>query len=261
MKFAKELDVALYAAKEASKIILDFYNHGFKVEIKEDDSPVTDADKTADKKIREILSEHFPTYTFLTEESVDDKSRLENDYVWVIDPLDGTKDFVARDDQFTCNIALVYKHKAVLGIVAIPVRNEYYYAVEGKGAFVIREGKTIKLSVSKKTNDITCLRSVFHFTSEEEKIIALNSEKITRVEKAGSSIKACLIAEGLAEISLRLTDYTKEWDTAAFQIVVEEAGGYVLKFDKTPIFYNRDDVYNRGGFVIINNLENFPKVK
>lgn len=256
--FERELEYALKAASAAKEIILKFYKEGFHVEIKEDNSPVTEADKNSDQIIRSILAKEFPSYAFLTEESNDDKERLKNDYVWIIDPLDGTKDFVKKDDEFTINIALAYKHEAVLGVVCAPALNVTYYAVKGMGAFKIdKDNKASKIHVNDKLNNLTCLRSIFHFSKAEENTIAKYQDKITNVLKAGSSIKACLISEGKAEISYRLSSGTKEWDTAAFQIIVEEAGGLVLKLDKTKMYYNREDVYNREGYIIINRIENF----
>lgn len=256
--YKKELEIAIKACKAAMKNIMTYYNDGFHVEIKEDNSPVTEADKTSDEIIRSFLKEGFPTYAFLTEESDDDLSRLSNDYVFIIDPLDGTKDFVHKDGEFTVNIALSYKHKAVMGVVGVPAKNIIYYATEGDGAYKIDENGNVKrIHVSDKTENLTCLVSVFHSNSDEDKVRDKYKNKIVNVNKKGSSLKACEIAEGKAEISYRLSNGTKEWDTAAFQIIVEEAGGLVLKLDKTPIKYNREDVYNREGYVIINRIENF----
>lgn len=257
MDYEKELQSAIKAAQDASKIILDFYHNGFNVETKEDNSPVTSADKASDKLIREELSKEFSKYAFLTEEGADDKGRLSNDFVWIIDPLDGTKDFVAHDDGFTVNIALAYKHEVVLGVVAIPVQNIIYYATKDSGAYVMRDGVSTKIHVNNKTEDLTCLTSVFHFTDKEKEMTIKHGDKIKHIEKCGSSIKACYIAEGKAEITYRLNDGTKEWDTAAFQIIVEEAGGFVLKPNGERILYNREDVYNREGYLVINNKENF----
>lgn len=256
--FEKELEYALKAASAAKEVILKFYKEGFHVEIKEDNSPVTEADKNSDQVIKSMLAKEFPNYAFLTEESDDDKERLKNDYVWIIDPLDGTKDFVNKDDEFTINIALAYKHEVVLGVVCAPALNVTYYGLKGAGAFKIDENNNItKIHVNDKLENLTCLRSIFHFSKLEEETISRFQDKITNVMKAGSSLKACLISEGKAEISYRLSSGTKERDTAAFQIIVEEAGGLVLKLDKTKMFYNREDVYNRDGYIIINRIENF----
>lgn len=259
MNFEKELNAAIEASKMAAKVILEVYNSNFDVEIKKDNSPVTLADKRSDKLIREYLSKIFPDYGFLTEETVDfdDKSRLKKDYVWIVDPLDGTKDFVARTGEFTCNIALSYKHEAVVGVVMVPATNVIYFASKNNGAFKIEKGKVKKINVNNKTDNLLCLKSMMHLRESEVKVIERNKDKITSSKSVGSSLKACFIAEGKAEISYRLSDGTKEWDTAAFQVIVEQAGGFVLKPNKERIMYNREDYVNREGFLIINNKENF----
>lgn len=257
MNLEKELKAAIEVSKIASEKIMEIYKKGFDVEIKDDDSPVTIADKTSDKIIREYLGKLFPSYAFLTEESVDNKARLKNDFCWVIDPLDGTCDYVAKDDEFTVNIALVYKHDVVLGVVAIPAKNDIYYAVKDGGAYMQHDVTIKKIHVNNKVKDLTCLTSVFHFEDNEKAMVKKHSDKITKVQKIGSSLKACYIAEGKAEMSYRLSEGTKEWDTAAFQILVEEAGGLVLKPDGKRMLYNREDVKNHEGYVIMNNKENF----
>lgn len=260
MDFEKELNAAIEISKLASEVIMEVYNSNFDVEIKSDNSPVTMADKRSDNLIRERLSKIFPTYSFLTEESVDsdDHSRLNNDYVWIVDPLDGTADFVARSGEFTCNIALAYKHEAVVGVVALPATKEIYFATKGNGAYKIcKDGEIIKIHVNNKVNDLLCLRSVNHVKKAELDAVERHKDVITRCLPVGSSIKACYIAEGKAEISYRFSDGTKEWDTAAFQIIVEEAGGFVLKPNGDRLMYNREDYVNREGFLIINNKNNF----
>ena len=258
--FERELEVALKAVNSVRELILDIYNSdNLGVEIKEDNSPVTKADKAADKKIREILSEAFPLYAVLTEESIDDKSRLNNDYVWIVDPVDGTKDFVAKNGEFTVNIGLSYKHKAVLGVILIPVTGEIFYGVEGLGSFYLKnkDSKPIKIHVNDKVNDLTTLISNFHSNQTEMDMIAKHSDVIKHQWKLGATIKGCAIAKGEAEISYRFSSNTKEWDTCAMQALVEQAGGFILKFDGTPICYNREDVYNRDGYIICNRKENF----
>ena len=258
--YERELEVALSAVSSVRDLILDIYHSSdLGVEIKEDNSPVTRADKAADKVIREILSGAFPLYALLTEESSDDKSRLNNDYVWIVDPIDGTKDFVAKNDQFTVNIGLSYKHKAVLGVILIPVSGEIYYAVKGKGAYYLKDKDAlpVRIHCNQKTRDVTTLVSNFHSNQTEMDMIAKHSDVIKHQRKVGATIKGCLIARGDAEMSYRFSSNTKEWDTCAMQILVEEAGGYLLKFDGTPICYNREDVYNKDGYIICNVKENF----
>ena len=256
--FEKELEVALEAATKVVPEILKIYNSNeLGVEIKEDKSPVTKADKLADKLIREHLSKYFPNYALLTEESADDLSRLNNDYVWIVDPIDGTKEYVAHSGEFTVNIGLAYKHRPVLGVIVIPVTGEVYYAVEGKGSFYQKDGKTEKIHCNSRTSDITTLVSRFHSNDDEKAMIKKHSDRIKHQRVVGASIKGCIIAKGEAEMSYRFSSNTKEWDTCAMQAIVEQAGGLILKFDGNPITYNREDVYNRDGYLICNCKENF----
>lgn len=252
----KELKAAIEAGLAAQKEIMKIYQAGFDVEIKDDQSPVTLADRHADQIIREHLQKAFPTYAFLTEESDDDLTRLNNDFVWIVDPVDGTKDFVAKNGEFTTNIALSYRHQAVVGVIVIPAQNEYYYAIKGKGSYHVKNGVSTLIHVNDKITGLTMLTSRFHFNDNEKAILEKYPDRITRRETFGSSIKACRIAEGLAEISYRLSAGTKEWDTAACQILIEEAGGIFVKPDGIPLHYNRADVYNREGYVIANRNEN-----
>ena len=252
----KELQAMIDAGLKAKKAIMEIYHQKFDVEIKEDNSPVTMADKKADEIIRRELHKAFPTYAFLTEESTDDPSRLQNDYVFIVDPVDGTKDFVAHDGGFTTNIALAYKHKVVIGVVVVPTTGEIYYASFGEGAFY-KNGEVLeKIHVNDKLDDLTCLTSVFHHNQAERDLIEKHSDKIKHVEQFGSSLKPCRIAHGKAEITYRMSANTKEWDTAACQIIVEEAGGLFVEPDGAPITYNREDVYNRKGYVVVNRKEN-----
>ena len=141
------------------------------------------------------------------------------------DPVDGTKDFVARDGGFTTNIALAYKHEAVVGVVVVPLTGEIYYAAKGLGAFYRKDGVTKQIHVNNKTDNLIVYKSVFHSKANEEAMYEKHKDKIAKVEKWGSALKPCRIAQGLGELSYRLNDGTKEWDTAASQVIVEQAGG------------------------------------
>ena len=252
----KELQSAIEAGKSAIKPILEIYNSNFDVEIKSDNSPVTKADKISDKLIREYLGNIYPTYSFLTEESFDDLSRLNNDYVWIVDPLDGTQEFVTKNNQFTINIALAYKHEVVVGVILVPITGEIYYASKGNGAYSIKNSLIKRIRVNDKTKDLTVLTSVSHKVKEETEFIKKHSDVIKNSYEMGASLKACLIAEGKAELSYRLSSGTKEWDTAAGQCIIEESGGLLVKPNGEPLRYNRKDVYNREGFIIANKKEN-----
>ena len=236
---------------------MEFYRGDFDVIIKSDDSPVTSADFSSNQMIVNELKTKYPDYAILSEEIDDDFSRLDNDYVWIIDPLDGTMDFVERGDGFAVNIALAYKHELVVGVVYIPVRDELYFASKGNGAYLEKDRATNRIHVNNKRDNLTCLISKHYFNEQEKEMIRKHADRITNSYPAGASLKPCLIAKGEAEISYRLSNVTKEWDTAAPQLILEEAGGYILKPDGKPITYNRKDVYNREGYICINIIDNF----
>ena len=256
-KYETELKAMIEASLLAREKILEVYNTDFGVEIKDDKSPVTKADQEADKIIYKYLKNKFPTYSFLTEESIDDLTRLMNRYVFIVDPVDGTKDFVDRNGEFTTNIALCENHEIVVGVVSIPVTGEIYYAVKGKGSYYLKDKNTppIRIHVSDKIDDLTLYISRFHATDKEKAQVEFFPQ-IKKVEAHGSSLKACYIASGKGELHYRFSPGTKEWDTASIQLIVEEAGGLFVKPDGTRYTYNREDVYNREGYIIVNRKEN-----
>jgi 3'(2'), 5'-bisphosphate nucleotidase len=249
---------AYQAAILASEEIMRIYQTDFTVEQKEDASPVTLADKKADSIIRQYLKDKYPQFGFLTEESSDDFTRLHKDYVWLVDPIDGTKDFVAKNDEFTINIALVYRQQVIMGLVHIPAKKETYFALKGEGAFFRFENKDERIFVNDKKDQLTVLTSRFHLQPNEEEVIKKYQQlgKINKVETYGSALKACRIAHGLAEISYRLSPGTKEWDTASSDLIVSEAGGFFIKPNREKYWYNRQDVRNLEGYIIINRMEN-----
>jgi len=228
------------------------------IEIKEDNSPVTNADKGADVEIREYLSKLYPDYGFLTEESTDTEERFSKEFVFIIDPVDGTTEFISKNDQFATNIALAKNGVVVAGVVNIPAKGLCYGASIGDGAFRIeKDGSRTPIHVNDKTNDLLVLTSISHATEAEKALVKKHSDVISREEPCGAAWKFCRIAEGSAEISYRCSPYTKEWDVAAGDIILSEAGGMMLKPDKTRITYNKKDVYNRDGYILINKIENF----
>jgi 3'(2'), 5'-bisphosphate nucleotidase len=250
---------AYQAALKASTEILSIYQTNFTFEQKEDASPVTIADQKADAIIRQFLKEKYPDFGLLTEESSDDFSRLHQDYVWLVDPIDGTKDFIAKNDEFTINIALVYRQQVVMGLVHIPAKQQTYFAIKGEGAYFRYQGQDTRIHVNQKKDELTVLTSRFHLQPNEEELIKKYQSlgKISKVETYGSALKACRIAHGLAEISYRLSPGTKEWDTASSDLIVTEAGGFFLKPNQEKYWYNRQDVRNLEGYLIVNRMENF----
>ncbi len=257
MNYADVLKVAKEAAVIAGKEIMQIYNSSdFGVEFKKDNSPLTKADKASNDVIVNMLKANFPQYAILSEEEKDNLDRLNNDYCFVVDPLDGTKEFVKRNGQFTVNIALSYKHKSVLGVIYVPVTEELFYAAEGYGSFWEKDGVVKKLQVStekKEKSDLRVVMSNSHGCPQMEEL--LEKYKFKNFIKVGSSLKGCMIAKGEADVYYRHNP-TMEWDTAAMQCIVEEAGAIFMQMDDTPMLYNREDSLNSKGFYIINSINN-----
>ncbi|MDE7187682.1 MAG: 3'(2'),5'-bisphosphate nucleotidase CysQ [Lachnospiraceae bacterium] len=254
MNWEKELNIAKRAAIEAGKAIMEIYcSEELGVAYKEDKSPLTRADRQANKIIVEMLSKEFPDYAILSEEEKDNKERLTNDYCFVVDPLDGTKEFIKRNGQFTVNIALAYKNKSVMGVIYVPVSEELYWASEKSGAYLTAHEDTRKIHVSERKEDIRVVMSSSHGCEEMDQMIEKNH--LTNYVKIGSSLKGCIIAKGDAEIYYRFNP-TMEWDTAAMQCIAEEAGAVFRQMDDTEMRYNRENCRNDKGFYIVNCPEN-----
>lgn len=249
MSIAKQLSI------EAGKKILDIYNSEFTVEMKDNETPLTTADKEANEIIVDGLKKAFPQYSILSEESKDDKGRLENEWCWIVDPLDGTKEFIKRNGEFTVNIALSHNQRTVLGVIYVPVTKELYYGSMKSGSFYLSEGVRKRLHVSDRISNLKLISSRSHKSEKLINLINKNQEKIAIEKTVGSSLKGCLIAKGEADVYYRF-GLTSEWDTAAMQCIVEEAGGIFKQLDGTEMIYNRENTLNEKGFYILNRNEN-----
>lgn len=253
------LNIMKQLAVSAGKKIKEVYDDEIlfgQVEYKADQSPLTKADKLANEIIVMGLREAFPSYAILSEEEKDNLDRLRNDYCFVVDPLDGTKEFIKRNGQFTVNIALAYKHRSVMGVIYVPVTGELYYAAKGMGSFLeMPDGKIQKLKVSSITDlsQVRLVMSSSHGCGEMDALI--QKYQFTNFIRMGSSLKGCLVAKGDAEIYYRHNP-TMEWDTAAMQCIAEEAGAIFKQMDDTDMLYNRENPLNEKGFYIINHPEN-----
>ncbi|MDD4297296.1 MAG: 3'(2'),5'-bisphosphate nucleotidase CysQ [Ruminiclostridium sp.] len=252
-RLTEVLETARHLAVKASKVILDIYSKDFAIDYKEDTSPLTEADRKSNVLIVTALKKEYPECAILAEESIDDPERLNNDWCFIIDPLDGTKEFIKKNGEFTVNIALAHKGKAVLGVVYIPVAGDMYYAAKGMGAFYEANGKSERIFVSSRTMDIRMVKSRSHTSDKLDELIKKHDIKNIRI--AGSAIKGCLIAKGEAEIYYRF-GYTMEWDTAAMQCIIEEAGGIFRQMDNSEMTYNRKNTLNEKGFYAINDYKN-----
>lgn len=251
------LDTLKKLAVEAGKIIMEIYGTDFEVDYKEDESPLTMADKQANDCIVKKLMEQFPECAVLSEEMKDDKARRQKDYCFIVDPLDGTKEFVKRNGQFTVNIALVYKQNPVVGVIYVPVTKDLYFASVEEGSFKQdgATGEVRKLQVSDKTEHLIWVGSKSHSSEKEENLIQKHQAQIEEVISAGSSLKGCLVAEQRADVYYRF-GLTCEWDTAAMHCIAEQAGAVVKQMDHTELLYNRENTLNEKGFYIVNRKEN-----
>ena len=254
MDLNKELEISKKLAIIAGQKIMEIYKKDFDIEYKDDDSPLTEADKKSNKIIVKGLIKEFPEYAILSEESHDDFKRIKNDWCWIVDPLDGTKEFIKKNGEFTVNIALSYKKRPVVGVIYVPVKDKLYFASKDKGAYLLNSSKKKKkIEVSDKINNITLVMSRSHASDFVKNII--KKKKVTQTKRAGSSLKGCMVAEGEAEVYYRYNP-TMEWDTAAMQCIVEEAGGIFKQLDDSEMLYNREDSKNRKGFYILNDIKN-----
>jgi 3'(2'), 5'-bisphosphate nucleotidase len=236
-------------AEKAGAEILNIYNNNVdqKIELKADRSPLTIADRNANNIINEGLKSLDIQFPIISEENenVDFEVRKNYEHYWLVDPLDGTKEFIKRNGEFTVNIALIHSGKAILGVVYAPYLNEMFWAGEGEGAFLILNGNSKKLNTQEFGFkdfglNIVCSRS--HLNDETQKFVG-KFDHPNLVPK-GSSLKFTIIAKGDAHLYPRLAP-TMEWDTAAAQIVLEEAGGKVLNAETNlPLRYNKKELLN-----------------
>ena len=247
-----ELDIAIKAAQEASNVILDIYQKDYNISTKTDNSPVTDADLESNKIINKILSN--TKYSILSEEDVDDQSRLSKDMIWIVDPLDGTSDFIDKTGEFTIMIALIQNKKPILGVIAWPTEKTLFVAQKNCGAFRYSDNKWDKISVT-KINELSKCRTVgsrHHLLEKEKEFIKkIGIKDFTSI---GSSLKVGKISSGEAEAYITTTNKMKEWDTAASYCIVSEAGGKMTDMLGNDLTYNNKNVYHQNGILVTNGL-------
>jgi 3'(2'), 5'-bisphosphate nucleotidase len=247
-----ELDIAINAAQEAGNTILKIYEKDFKTFTKTDNSPVTDADLQSNKIIKEILS--VTKHSILSEEDVDDKNRLSNEMIWIIDPLDGTSDFIDKTGEFTVMIALVENQKPILGVIAWPTEKTLFVAQKNGGAFRYSDNKWEKISVTKISELPKCrtIGSRHHLSDKEKDFIEkIGIKDFTSI---GSSLKVGKISSGQAEVYITTTNKMKEWDTAASHCIISEAGGKMTDMLGNELTYNNENVYHQNGILVTNGL-------
>jgi len=238
-------------SRRAGEAILEIYQRDFDVSLKDDNSPLTQADLAAHRVICDALNKLTPDIPLLSEESaqLDFATRSAWHEYWLIDPLDGTKEFVNRNGEFTVNIALVREHRPVMGIVHVPVTGMTYSGLSGSGAWrqdpsAAREPIQVRRPAAEK---LIVVGSRSHANPVVEQYLAQLGDY--ELVSMGSSLKFCLVAEGKADFYPRL-GLTSEWDTAAAHAVVNAAGGHVVKLDGQPLQYNRKDSLLNPNFLV-----------
>jgi 3'(2'), 5'-bisphosphate nucleotidase len=239
-------------AKQAGKETLKIYERDFNIEYKESTyegegkSPLTEADMASHNLIINQLTKLYPDIPILSEESkaIPYEIRKTWKYFWLIDPLDGTKEFIKKNGEFTINIALIHNNKPILGVVYVPVKDILYYADENGSFKQEKNNEPIKLEPKETNNDkLNIVASRSHFNKETKEYIESLGKEYELVS-AGSSIKLCLVAEGKADIYPRLGP-TMEWDTAAAHAVVNGIGKKVLIYNKEEeLNYNKENLLN-----------------
>jgi len=242
---------------EAGERVREIYESDFEVSKKDDNSPITKADLESNKIIRAALEK--TGIPILSEEDVDDKSRLSSDKIWIVDPLDGTTDFVNRTGEFTIMVGLVENHVPVMGLIYWPTKQKLYYAERGMGAFCSHSDtveecvwEVISVRETQNLEDCLALVSRHHLSDREKKI--LDHLKITHTASIGSSLKVTEISSGMADVYLTTTNKMKQWDTCASFCIISEAGGKITDVAGNELVYNTDIVNHENGLLVTNGF-------
>lgn len=243
----KHIEKLIDIAYEAGQVILEIYeSDDIGIETKGDESPLTKADKAANEIICNGLAKITPSIPVISEENkeIEYSVRKNYEYLWMVDPLDGTKEFIKKNGEFTVNIALIHNQESIAGVVYAPVLNNMYYAIKGEGAFIIEDNEQVPLEANQynKTDlhlKIVCSRS--HLNEDTQDFVNRYSDP--KLIAKGSSLKFMILAEGGAELYPRLAP-TMEWDTAAAHIILTESGGKIYQPNNQPLLYNKENLLN-----------------
>jgi 3'(2'), 5'-bisphosphate nucleotidase len=251
--------VCQIALEAGEKILAVYHDANFTVEHKSDNTPLTAADLASHQYITESLKELTPDYPILSEESADipfSERQHWNTY-WLVDPLDGTKEFIKRNDQFAILIALIHEHEPVLGVVYAPALQELWVASLSNGAYKLINEELVPIQARTLASPPVIIGSNSH--RDNDMPAFLTNVGAHEYQTVGSIIKACRVAEGSADLYPRL-GLTSEWDTAAAQIIVTEAGGHMLTTTHEPLRYNtKDSLLNPHFFVMGSEIQDWSQ--
>jgi len=242
-----DIEILKNIAKQAGDAIMGIYGEDdFAVEMKDDNSPLTAADKASHNVIIAGLQKNWPKIPILSEEGADIPYEVRKNWkrFWLVDPLDGTKEFIKRNGEFTINVALIEGPTPIIGVVYVPAQNKLYLGIVGEGAWVYQGDEQSKLIQVRKPNPqkgLTVVMSRSHPSLELEEY--LRNINVAKALPIGSSLKLCVVAEGIADLYPRLGP-TLEWDTAAGHAVVMSAGGSVETPEGEALEYNKKNLLN-----------------
>jgi len=247
----QDMHNVIAVAKKAGEAIMQIYQKNFSVEYKEDQSPLTEADLASHHLICDELNKLYPDIPILSEESADSfKLDDENACYWCVDPLDGTKEFIKKNDEFTVNIALIQNQQPILGVIGVPAKNLVYSAVRGEGAFKqLGDNELQNIQVKRQNPDHLIFAVSRSHLDDQTK--AMMDEYQAKMLQAGSALKLAFVAEGIVDVYPRFGP-TMLWDVAAGQCLIEEAGGKVLwPENNSPMAYNIHYMKNKS-FIAMN---------
>ena len=247
-----EIKIAIQAAIEAGKAVMAVYNQDFSSTLKNDNEPITEADIKSNKIIEKAISVFG--YPILSEESIDDKKRLDFQKIWIVDPLDGTTDFIKKTGEFTIMISLLEGKKPILGIIYWPTKEQLFLAQINKGAYKLENKIWSQISVSNIPELSQCkiVGSRHHISENEQKFIKLLN--ISKFTSKGSSLKVADISSGNAELYFTSTDKIKQWDTCASYCLINEAGGRMTDMFGNDLQYNTEKLNHENGLLVSNGL-------
>jgi len=253
------IDELIAISKEAGEAILKVYNSDFDYQIKEDLSPLTKADTLSNDIICERLKTLTPDIPILSEENSDIPFNIRSSWeqYWLVDPLDGTKEFIKKNGEFTTNIAFIYQNRPIFGMIYVPASNEVFWGSKEIGAYHLSgdsysNKKKIRVSKKKAGGELRIVSSRSHPSVDLKTL--LDKIGIFKLVSVGSSLKFCLIAQGLADCYPRLGP-TSEWDTAAGEIIAESAGANIVNLENKIIKYNQKEDYLNPHFLVSNSIE------
>jgi 3'(2'), 5'-bisphosphate nucleotidase len=248
--------------RQAGRIILKYYHSAYKIDYKLENEPVTQADQASNDFITRQLKSLYPEDCILAEESKDDLRRLDSRRIWLVDPMDGTQEFIDKVGQFAVMIGLVEEERPVLGVVYQPTTDTLFWASHGLGAFMVRKGRTQTLRVS-KVSKISQMRLVVSRSHRVSLVDAIKESLGIEKEVSSGSVglKVGLLAEAKSDLYLHPHSKTKEWDTCAPEIILREAGGIITDLWGEPLKYNKQNVFNEKGFIASNGQAHFEIIE